>query len=222
MKKRILITTALIFLAQTSFAQEADVGNVTCIPIQNEIREIKYLKPRKVEEILSQFRMEVGDDQMQKTLGEPTLKSLETYAKLDDRQLNANMYVAAAAAGAAVAVVDYLWARTVGNGPKKDATIPDDYFDIIKPRANDWVANDRVRYSQIEQQRVRTQHDITSNPVALTPAVAAATVGAVAYRAAEYSLKKVFGNPADKRNIYDERYKDRYDERSFDLSHSRQ
>ncbi|UXR65335.1 hypothetical protein EZJ49_03600 [Bdellovibrio bacteriovorus] len=173
-----------------------------------------YLNPGKVADMLNQLRQELGEERMQRALGEPVLKSLTEYSRLDNHQIYANAYVAAAAAGAAVAAVEYAWDRYVGNGPKNDRLVPEDYFDIngnpaprtLIPLA---VSLDHYQYPVFGG----TPKPFGSNatdPVALTPAVAAATVGALAYKASEYSMKKVFGEYADP---------EKFDEQSFDLHH---
>ncbi|MGZ3800094.1 MAG: hypothetical protein ACXVCL_08035 [Bdellovibrio sp.] len=172
----------------------------------------KFLKPQKVDEILKDARQEMGDENLEKALGVPALKSLDTYAKLDDRQIYANIYVAAAAAGAAVAVVEYLWDRFVGNGPKRKIITPDDYFDIIGPRNSGFGTYDTFRSKNEWNKEIAekvSNGPTTNNPEALTPVIASAVVGAVAHKAMEYSMKAFFGTRTAPETIYNER--------SFDL-----
>lgn len=198
----------------TSYSPETPVE---CRPVasQHNASTSYYLNPRKVADMLTQLRQEMGEERMQRALGEPVLKSLTEYSRMDNHQIYANAYVAAAAAGAAVAAVEYAWDRYVGNGPKNDRLVREDYFDIHGNPAPRGPLSPITfpAYPRGQQVVAGSPKPIGSDsvdPVALTPAVASATVGAVAYKAAEYSMKKVFGERTAP---------EKFDEKSFDLRH---
>lgn len=174
-------------MSQAATSSEIPIGINSRPQVEKKIQQHYFLQPKKIEEILSQMRIEIGDQRLRRALGEPTLKSLDDYSQMDANQINKNMYVAAAAGGAAAAVVEYVWDRVVGNGPKEDKFVRDDYFDVMGPGIPPTPRSPKLR----QNGGVIQQRDL--NPVTITPAVASATVGAVAYKAAEYSLKKAFG-----------------------------
>ncbi|WP_374034711.1 hypothetical protein ACES2I_02050 [Bdellovibrio bacteriovorus] len=200
MKK--LITGALVGLALVSSTAHAQL----CNPITRPAGGL--VPPVVVKERLKELRQELGDRKVEEILGKPVLVSLDKYSEMDPTGINANAYAAAAAAGAAAAVVEYVWDRYVGNGPG-DRYIQEEYFDIragTLPNHITQVVNPKVVL-------VAGGKDI--GPVALTPAaVGTAVAGAVAYKAAEYSMRKVFGDPnKDVRQ---------YDERDFDIQRNYQ
>lgn len=215
-RKNILCGLIIAITTPSALAMGGEITDIaSCNPrVELNKKERQYfLQPYKVNEILNQLRREMGDDRLQRALGKPMLKSLEDYTQMNDRQINANIYAAAAAGGAAAAVVEYVWDRVVGNGPKHDSFVPGDYFDIVGPvpprlpRGNPSLPN-YVGFPKWEGAKPLIPH--TTNPVALTPAVGGAAVGAVAYKAVEYSLKKTFGEFTPP---------DQVDTQSFDLQH---
>ena len=126
----------------------------------------KWVTPQKVDLMLQDIQKHIPDEQLKTILSPEDFQSLKNYSKLDKNQIYANAYVAAAAAGAAVAVVDYVWGRYVGKETHAIQNVDESYFDL-QPRQID--------------------------PVALTPVVGQAVAGAVAYNASKWALKEVFG-----------------------------
>lgn len=149
-----------------------------------DISAIPITSPEDVRKMLIDLKENVGEEKLLNAMGRPALQSLSNYARLNKKEIYANAYLAAAAAGAAVSVVDYLWQKYVGSGGK-DKIIPRDYFD-----KRDTLVNPS---RQIDLRP-------NSGPESLTPVIGSAVAGAVAYRAVEYSLHKVFGDGKDARN----------------------
>lgn len=138
----------------------------------NTVRLKSFVPPVVVQEQLEVLRAELGEEKIQQILGPGTLQSLDTYSTLDPDGINAN-FVAAAAGGAAACVVEYVWDRYVGNGPKK-RVVNEQYFDLNPDRAPNSLRD----------------------PDAATPAAVGMAAGAaVAYKAVEYSMRTVFGSP---------------------------
>lgn len=176
--------------------------------------QLKFVSPQKVELILNDIYLNVPRSDLQSIISEKDLKSLEVYSQLDKKSIYANTYVAAAAAGAAVAAVDYVWNKYV-NSKSVNTQAPDDrYFDLV-------VENE----TQIDKKLVldggvfpneptfvfAATSNVGSDPVALTPVVGTAVAGAVAYNATRWGLKKAFGDPNHEvLNL---------DEQQFDLSY---
>ncbi|WP_374031886.1 hypothetical protein [Bdellovibrio bacteriovorus] len=190
------ITGALAGLVLVSSTANAQL----CSPVTRPAGG--FVPPIVVKERLKELRQELGDRKLEEILGRPVLVSLDKYSEMDPKGINANAFVAAAAAGAAASVVEYVWDRYVGNGPK-DRYIQEEYFDI-RPGTVPVLPADPPKVGG---------RDI--GPVALTPAaVGTAVAGTVAYKAAEYSMRKVFGDPnKDVRQ---------YDERDFDIQRNYQ
>lgn len=195
MKKIFLLIPTILLFIQTSQAEISTAAPVSsehrCYPYPIPLPKPSFqtgdlVKPSDVQKMLRMIYERHEDRRMQEILGEPALKSLEEYSRMNDRQIYANAYVAAAAAGAAVAVVEYVWDRYVGNGPKNKLVPDEKYFDM-----NPSVIPSNPRPIRIAQGMIPPHGNI--DPVALTPAVGAAAVGAVAYKAVEYSMKKAFG-----------------------------
>lgn len=208
MKYAKFYTVVLVIVTQMSQAETSSdipIGINSKPQAETKIQQHYFLQPKKIDEILSQLRIEIGDQRLRRALGEPTLKSLDDYSQMDANQINNNMYVAAAAGGAAAAVVEYVWDRVVGNGPKEGKFVRDDYFDVIGP-----AIPPTPRSPNLIRQNVGMTQPRDLNPVTITPAVASATVGAVAYKAAEYSLKKAFGEFTQPEN---------FDSTKFDIQH---
>jgi len=160
----IIATAALPAFAQLEFC---GTHNVVLGEVQQPCPlPPKWITPQKVELMLKDIENHIPEEQLKEILSPEDFKSLKNYSKLDKRQIYANAYVAAAAAGAAVAVVDYVWGRYVGKETHQIQNLDDTYFDL-QPRQID--------------------------PVALTPVVGQAVAGAVAYNASKWALKEVFG-----------------------------
>ncbi|KYG67083.1 hypothetical protein AZI86_08715 [Bdellovibrio bacteriovorus] len=193
MKKVSLILPALLLLGPTSFAGELPRCNPSpWIMSSNSSspQETPLRSPDDVRKFLEEIRQRHEDSKVSQILGESTLRSLEQYSKLDKHQIYANAYVAAAAAGAAAAVVDYVWDKYVGNGGKDKWVIDEGQFDLPQVPRYPNVPKDFKAAGGVMPPLRRNV-----DPVALTPAVATAVAGAAAYKAAEYSLRKAFGDP---------------------------
>lgn len=229
---------ALLILASHTVVANAQV--VVQLPEELQIKLLNqenFVRPEAVGNMLLHLDKMMGRQRLQQTLSERALKSLEEYSMLDEDQIVANTYVAAAAGGAAIAVVDFLWDRYVGNDKNSKFLVPEDYFDIPKvgifpskhqagrrpfplhpfgppPSYSDQIGGlkPHVGYYPVYHGIIEPKNE-GGNPVAATPAaVGYAVVGQVAYRAVEYSLKKAFG---------DEKSVAEMDPRQFDISHLR-
>lgn len=171
--RNVIAAGVATFMAAQLMAQGrltlAPGSQAACLNARAENQDsIPLMNPEDVRRMLVDIKADLGEEQMTKIIGRPSLQSLAVYSKMDKRQIYMNAYLAAAAGGAAVAVVDYVWDKYVGNGGKNRVSVPREYFD-------------------------QRQH-LASNPEALTPVVGSAVAGAVAYKAVEYSLHKVFGD----------------------------
>jgi hypothetical protein len=198
--KNILILHAIVigFLTQNSMAQE----------------QMRFVSPQTVQYILNDTYLNVPRAELQKIISEKDLQSLENYSKLDKKQIYANAYVAAAAAGAAVAAVDYVWNKYV-NSKFVNTQAPDDrYFDLVFENQSGQVNNlslDGGYFPNAPKVAFIVAPNIGSDPVALTPVVGTAVAGAVAYNATKWGLKQAFGDPNHEvLNL---------DEKQFDLSY---
>lgn len=201
MKKVSLILPTLLLLGQTSLAGDFGItspGLPRCNPNpwtmpSKSPQENPLKSPEDVRKLLEEIRQRHEDEKVSQLLGEPTLRSLEQYSKMDRNQIYANAYVAAAAAGAAAAVVDYVWDKYVGNGGKEKWVINEVDFDLPQfPR----YPNVPKDFKAVGGVMPAVRGEI--NPVALTPVVGSAVAGAVAYKAAEFSLRKAFGDPSSR------------------------
>lgn len=189
MKTNVLTRNAIVAAIFTLMASQlmaqgrltlAPGSQAACLNAQAEGREsIPLTNPEDVRRMLVDIKAELGEEQMVKIMGRSSLQTLAVYSKMDKRQIYMNAYLAAAAAGAAVAVVDFVWDKYVGNGGKKRVAVPREYFDQ-RPQL------DRTKSFDIRPG--------ASGPEALTPVIGSAVAGAVAYKAVEYGLHKVFGD----------------------------
>lgn len=199
MKKVIISQIVLIAIsAQQTFAQN----------------QFKFVSPQTVENILNDIYLNVPQSDLEKVISEKDLKSLEQYSQLDKKQIYANTYVAAAAAGAAVAAVDYVWNKYV-NSKFVNTQAPDDrYFDLVFENEPQQIKNASLDGGVFPNEPIvvfAATSNVGSNPVALTPVVGTAVAGAVAYNATRWGLKQAFGDPNHKvLNL---------DEQQFDLSY---
>ena len=198
MKKTIL--TMVLLLSATGQAQH----------------KIKYVSPQSVERLLNDIYTQVPMDQLHQFLSPTDLRALEDYSKLDKGQIIENTFVVAAATGAAVAVVDYLWHRYVGKEAAIPLNIQDEYFNL---ESNEHSLPTYSSFTNAVPQLVTGPHapkgslwgapralptsngfNSSDNRVLVTPvlvAMAQATAGAVAYNAAKWGLKTAFGESAE-------------------------
>lgn len=197
MKTGFLIATTILILATSAYAENNNSSSLfRCTPPYSQAHhQYRFIQPHKIEEMLRHLRSEIGDERLERALGTSVLRSLETYSDLNDHQVTANIYVAAAAGGAAAAVVEYVWDRLVGNGPKKDQLVSEDYFDIMAPNRPTDPGKVPPLFHNGGIPKLAGIHPLPRHrdPVLLTPAVASAAAGAVAYKAVEYSMRKAFG-----------------------------
>lgn len=210
MKTILILTALLVFATQVHARVELPKPVEICLPVSQFGQSPKLMRPDQVDELLRRLKREIGPEKLEQLVGLPVLESLDNYSRMDKRDIYAN-FAAAVAGGAAVAVVEHVWDRYVGNGGSKTTISPRE-FDLSSLR-NQMIRNPQnFQPSQTPLESSRQPQLVpagANNPYALTHAVAVATAGAVAYKAVEYGMNKVFGS--DRAQPRD------FDQRQFDL-----